>query len=76
MAKIKGSEGLKSWYCQLWVENFIRNPKTPYNVSIRGYLTLISYLRYCRLTISQIVGSKGVKISQNDQNSVDYGAFY
>ena len=62
------NQGLKSQYHQLWVEYLIRNPKTPYNVSIPGYLTLICYLRYCRWTISQILGPKGVKISQNCQN--------
>ena len=62
------NQGLKSQYHQLWVEYFIIKPKTPYNVSIPGYLTLIWYLRYFRWTISQILGSKGVKISQNGQN--------
>jgi len=62
------NQGLKSQYHQLWVEYLIRNPKTPYNVSIPGYLTLVCYLRYCRWTISQILGPKGVKISQNCQN--------
>ena len=62
------NQGLKSQYQQLWVEYFIINPKTPYNVSIPGYLTIICYLRYCRLTIFQILGPKSVKISQNGQN--------
>ena len=62
------NQGLISQYHQLWVEYLIRNPKTPYNVSMPGYLTLVGYLRYCRWTISQIVGSEGVKISQNVQN--------
>ena len=62
------SEGLKSWYRQLWTEYFIRNPKTAYNVSIPGYLILIYHLMCCRWPISQILGPKGVKISQNGQN--------
>ena len=57
------NQGLKSQYHQLWVDYFIINTKTPYNVSIPGYLTLICYLRYSRWTIHQILGSKGVKIS-------------
>jgi hypothetical protein len=64
-AKIKFSEGLKSWYRQLWAEYFIRNPKTPYIVSIPGYLTSICNLRGCRWPISEIFGPKSVKITQN-----------
>ena len=54
MAKIKVSEGLKSQYRKLWAEYFIRNPKTPYNVSIPGYLILICHSSSCSWTISQI----------------------
>ena len=61
-------EGLTSWYRQLWTEYLIRNPKTAYNVSLPGYLTLICPLRCYRWPISQILGPKGVKISQNGQN--------
>ena len=68
MAKIKVSEGLKSWYCHLWAEYLIRKPKTPYNVSITGYLTLICHLRCCRWPISQILGPKDVKKLQNGPN--------
>ena len=68
MAKIKVSEGLKSWYCHLRTEYLIRKPKTPYNVSITGYLTLICYLMCCRWPISQTLGPKCVKISKNGQN--------
>ena len=68
------NQGLKSQYHQLWVEYFIRNPKTPYNVSIPGYLTLICYLRYCIWPISQILGPKSEKISQNGQNKALRGA--
>ena len=62
------NQGLKSQYHQLWVEYFIRNPKTPYNVSIPGYLNLICHLRCCRCSNSQILGPKCVKISQNGLN--------
>ena len=65
MAKIMISEGLKSWYYKLWADYLIRNSKTPYNVSIPGYLALICHLRCCRWPISQILGPKGVKIAQN-----------
>ena len=68
MAQIKVSEGLKSWYHQLWAEYLFRNPKIPYNVSTPGYLALICNLRCCRWPISQILGPKGVKISQNGPN--------
>ena len=68
MAQIKISEGLKSWYPQLWTDYFIRNPKSPYNVSIPGYLNLICHLRCCRCPNSQILGPKCVKISQNGPN--------
>ena len=68
MAKIKASEGLKSWYCQFLAEYFIGNPKTAYNVSIPGYLTLTCDLMCCRWPISQIVGPKGLKILQIGQN--------
>ena len=68
MAKIKVSEGLKSWYYQLWADYLIRNTKTCYNVSIPGYLTLILHLGCYRWPISQILGPKVVKISQMGQN--------
>ena len=72
--KIKLSEGLKPWYCQLGANYLIRNPKTPYNVSIPYYLTLIYNLKFCRWTISQILAPKGVEISQNGQNQALRGA--
>ena len=68
MAKIKLSEAIKTWNLQLSADYLIRNYKSPYNVSIPGYLALICHLRCCRWPISQILGPKGVKISQNDQN--------
>ena len=66
--QINESEGLKSWYLQLWTEYLIRNPKTAYNVNLPGYLTLICHLRCYRWPISQILGPKAVEISQNGQN--------
>jgi hypothetical protein len=68
MAKIGVLEGLKSWYRQLWVEYLIGTPKTPYDVSIPGYLTSIGHLSCCRWPISEILGPKCVKMSQNGQN--------
>ena len=66
MAKIKLSETLKSRYRQLWADYLIRNPKTPYNVSLPGYLILICHLRSCRWPISQILGipERHVNISE------------
>ena len=65
MAQIKLLEAIKTWYRQLWADYLIRNSKIPCNISIPGYLPLICHLRCCRWPISQILGLKGVKISQN-----------
>ena len=61
-------EGLKSWYCQLWADYLIRNPKTPYNVSIPCYPILYIQFGELQWTSSQIVGLKVVNISQNGHN--------
>ena len=65
MAQIRVSEGLKSRYTQLWAGYVIIASKTPYNASIPGYLTSIGHLKCCRWPISENLGPKCVKMSQN-----------
>ena len=46
----------------------MQHPKSPYNVSMVGYLTSICHIRYFRWPISEILGLTGVKIVQNGHN--------
>ena len=68
MPQIRVSQGLKSKYLKLRAEYSIRTPETPYRLSINGLLTAIVHFRCCRWPISSILGLKGDKNSQNDQN--------